>query len=151
MSIPRVYFANIYHDRKSKKWIAELPDFPNINTYGNTKEHAVQMAQEALEASLTEDFERNNELPQPSRKGNEQILLSLKVYVAYWIRGGRNHLGISQSEMAKRMGISQQTYQKLERPGHSNPTVETLEKISEALGGSIDFHLAIKEKKRMGA
>ena len=107
------------------------------------------MAQEALEASLTEDFERNNELPEPSQGGNEQIVLPFKLYVAYWIRDCRKNKRISQTEMAKRMGISQQTYQKLERPGHSNPTVETLEKIGKALGGSIDFRLAIRERKRV--
>ncbi|MBG0775253.1 MAG: helix-turn-helix transcriptional regulator [Desulfovibrionaceae bacterium] len=49
------------------------------------------------------------------------------------IRAWREHLGLSQREVAKRMGVSQPAYAKMEAKGASS-RVATLKKIAAALG-----------------
>lgn len=48
------------------------------------------------------------------------------------IREARLSLGLSQKEVAARMGISQTAFSRMER--NPNPTLRTLKKIQEALG-----------------
>jgi ribosome-binding protein aMBF1 (putative translation factor) len=49
------------------------------------------------------------------------------------IRAWREHIGITQAELATRMGVSQAAVAKLERPD-AKPRSATLKKIAEALG-----------------
>ena len=53
------------------------------------------------------------------------------------IRAWREHIGITQRELAARIGVSQAAVAKLEKP-NAKPRRATLEKIAEALGISID-------------
>lgn len=53
---------------------------------------------------------------------------------ALQIRVARKRAGISQVELARRMGVTQQQVQRLEDPGRSNPTIATLRAIAAALG-----------------
>ena len=49
--------------------------------------------------------------------------------------------GHHRNKIAKKLGISYQAYQKLENPRKCNPTVKTLEKISEVLGKNLVISL----------
>jgi len=49
------------------------------------------------------------------------------------IRAWREHIGITQGELAARMGISQAAVAKLEKPD-AKPRAATLKKVAEALG-----------------
>jgi antitoxin HicB len=42
--------------------------------------------------------------------------------------------GRTQIEIARKLGISYQAYQKLENPRKCNPTIKTLERIGEVMG-----------------
>lgn len=53
----------------------------------------------------------------------------------------RKRAGISQAELAKRMGVSQQQVQRLEDPEKSNPTVATLRGVAGALGCRLRLRL----------
>ncbi len=52
------------------------------------------------------------------------------------IRAWREHMGITQGELAVRMGVSQAAVAKLEKP-NAKPRRVTLEKVAKALGISI--------------
>ena len=123
-------------------YLVEFPDIPNINTYGETIKDALNNAKEALNGCLESDFERGFKLPKPS-KGKYQsgypVDVEPHISLAYQLRKIRN--GISQSEIAKKLGISYQAYQKLENPRKCNPTVKTLEKISEVFGKNLVISL----------
>lgn len=54
------------------------------------------------------------------------------------IRDARNEAGLTQAELAMRMGISQAAVAQLERPG-SNPTVATLEALLRAAGRRLEL------------
>jgi len=53
------------------------------------------------------------------------------------IRAWREHIGITQKELAARIGVSQAAVAKLEKP-NAKPRRATLQKIAEALGISIE-------------
>jgi DNA-binding XRE family transcriptional regulator len=57
------------------------------------------------------------------------------------IRAWREHMGITQKELAARIGVSQAAVAKLEKPD-ARPRRATLEKIAKALGISIE-HLDV--------
>jgi len=54
------------------------------------------------------------------------------------IRAWREHVGITQRELAARIGVSQAAVAKSEKP-NARPRRATLEKIVEALGISIEY------------
>ena len=121
--------------KSNNAYLAEFPDIPNINTYGKTIQEALQNAREALNGCLESDFERGFTLPKPGQKkyrNSYSIDVEPHIALAYQLRKIRN--GMSQSEIARKLGISYQAYQKLENPRRCNPTVKTLEKISEVFG-----------------
>jgi DNA-binding XRE family transcriptional regulator len=49
------------------------------------------------------------------------------------VKAWREHLGLTQEELASRMGIAQASVAKFERPG-AQPRTATLRKIAQALG-----------------
>ena len=141
MSDVNGYWAILYRDPDDGTVNVEFPDHPNIVTYGNDREHAVEMASEALNATLETEFDRNIPLPKPSGKPKAKkglavvfIPLEAEVRTAFLVRSWREEAGLSQSQMAKRLGVSTQAYQRMERPGRSNLTVATLDRIATALG-----------------
>lgn len=135
------YWAILYRDPEDGTINVEFPDHPNIITYGTDRDHAIEMASEALNATLETEFDRNLPLPDPSsrprtRKGQESVFVHLapEVRTAFLLRVWREEAGLSQGQLARRLGISTQAYQRMERPGRSNLTVATLDRIASALG-----------------
>ncbi len=61
--------------------------------------------------------------------------------ISLMIRQARRRHGMSQRELAGKLGMSVQQLQKLETPGKSNPTVKTLAAISEALSEELEIRL----------
>lgn len=132
-----VYIAQV--TREDGVYIVSFPDFPNVNTYGETKADAVLYAHEALNLTLEVDFERGFSLPEPKAvpgRGTITVRVQPNIAIAYQLRRLRHNQ--MQAEVAKKVGISYQAYQKLENPRKCNPTVKTLEKISAAMGKTLD-------------
>ena len=53
------------------------------------------------------------------------------------LKAWREHFGLTQAEVAKRAGMTQPAYAKLEKPD-TNPRTATLRKIAKALGISLE-------------
>lgn len=135
------YYAFLIPDKSSGTVGVVFPDHPGVVTYGNDREHALEMAAEALNASLESEYDRNRPLPAArkkpkAQKGREAVFIELdpEIRTAFLVRSWREKSGLSQAQMARRMGISTQAYQRMERPGRSNLTVATLSRITAALG-----------------
>jgi antitoxin HicB len=128
------YFARI--TKFGADFLVAFPEFPNINTYGTSLENALAEAREALNGTLETEFERGYTLPSPGKHGLKRSYHAIPVLphveIAYALKRMRN--GHSQTEIARKLGITYQSYQKLENPRKCNPTVKTLERIGEVLG-----------------
>ena len=125
-----------------KVYLVDFPDLPGCLTEGDNKEEAVHNAREALTGYLASIFERNLKIPEPSKRTGKNIHLiepEPEVAVPVFLRKQREARKMTQSDVAKVLGISYQTYQRLEKPGKSNPTLKTLEKLAKVFG--MELHL----------
>lgn len=65
------------------------------------------------------------------------ILLNLQDLFPILLRYKRCQHGLTQTALAERMDVRQQVYARLERPGKSNPTLATIERLSFILDEDI--------------
>jgi DNA-binding XRE family transcriptional regulator len=106
-------------------------DYQTIDYQGNT----------AFVLVPWDDFKRIRPLLDSDKirsKGIPQTVVEAHVLRAMpMIRAWREHIGITQRELAARMSMSQAAVAKLEKP-NAKPRRATLEKVAEALGISIE-------------
>jgi len=117
-----------------------FPDLPNVITFGETKDEALKNAADALNGVLETDYEAGYMLPAPKQKAGKSyypVEVLPHVELPYRLRALRNKR--SQSEIAKELGISYQVYQRLETPGKCNPTLKTVEKLSQVFGKRVEL------------
>jgi predicted RNase H-like HicB family nuclease/DNA-binding XRE family transcriptional regulator len=122
-------------------YIVEFPDLPEVLTYGDTQEEALRNAQDALNGAVASDVARGLNIPQPVFYADlfpieldpvTSIALQLR-----FIRGSE-----SQTDIASKLGLTYQAYQRLENPSKGNPTIKTLERVAAALGKKLEIRLA---------
>ena len=119
--------------------IVQFPDMPNIQTFGNNLEEALAMAKEALDVCLESDISRNIPIPPPAYKEGYPIPVASHIVLSLRLRELRGEQ--SQTDIAKKLGLSYQSYQRLENPRKANPTVKTLEKIARVYGRELTISL----------
>ena len=125
-----VYNCKIEKD--GDMFIVQFPDMPNIQTFGNSHEEALAMAQKALEGCLESDISRGLSIPPPAFTGGYPVPVANHITLSLLLRELRGEQ--SQTEIARRLGLSYQSYQRLENPRKANPTIKTLERIARIYG-----------------
>lgn len=128
--------------RSGKHWLISFADCQGCLTYGNSKAEALDNAKEALEGWLEAHLQQGNVPPRPrTRSKGEDVEVDPRLAAVLQIRWRRAELQLTQGQVAKRSGVSQQQIAKLENPD-GNPTIATLAKIAEALGLRLEvsFH-----------
>ncbi|MCE1247017.1 MAG: type II toxin-antitoxin system HicB family antitoxin [Firmicutes bacterium] len=131
-----ISFPGRFGEESNGFWI-EFPDLPGCATDGDTIQELTSNATEALSLHLRCMLEDNDEIPEPSDiKGEDIIYITPRYEVALPIilRKSREDLRLRQADVAEKMKIPYQTYQKLERAKPFNPTLKTLEKVASSLG-----------------
>ena len=131
--------------REGRHWLAEFPDAPGCQTFADSETALMARAAEALEGWLEAHLVDGQAPPAPKRsrraeKGQQIriVRVSPALAVAVQLRWARARAKLTQAEVAKLAGVSQQQVAKLERPGE-NPTIATLEKVTRALGATLDI------------
>jgi antitoxin HicB len=119
----------------------EFPDIPDVFSCADTLTQARENAADVLNAMLAAKLDNKEPLPiaktkADSRKGLESIAVDDRLAIAYTIFEARR--GKSAAEIARKMGISRQAYQRLENP-KASLTVSTLIKAATALGKRLDI------------
>lgn len=143
------YPAVVKYDREDKAYTVEFPDLPGCVTFGDTLPEAQEKAQEALSGYLASIFDRRFKIPVPSKAKGKDVYLIVPepaVLTPILLRAIREEMHLTQVEAAKRLGISYQSYQKLENPNKANPTLKTLVKVAKAFGK----HLIVKMEDALG-
>ncbi|MCK5645209.1 MAG: type II toxin-antitoxin system HicB family antitoxin [Anaerolineales bacterium] len=128
------YPALFKYDEEEKVYNVRFPDLPGCFTYGETFDEAKAMAKEALTGYLQSVDARKMRLPDPSKlEGEEVVYVEPETPVAFaiWLRKQREALGLSQSDVAKKLGIKYQTYQRIESPSKTNPTLKTIMRVEK--------------------
>jgi antitoxin HicB len=137
------YIAKIIEDDDGR-WLVEFPDCPGCQTFGETRDEAIAMAREALEGWLETGLEHGDVPPHPAPHRGVAIRVRPRVAVAIQIRWLRDRFGLTQGELARRVGVSQQQIAKLENP-NANPTLSTLDILADKLDAQLDVVLVPRQ------
>lgn len=139
-----IYFAKITK-KSSKSFFVEFPELDGCITEGSSLSNAVSNAEEALNGWLASNCDRGLNIPLPKKRNSKNyypIEVDISVTFSLMLRRVRKEKKLSQSSAAKKIGISQQAYAKLESPLKANPSLITIKKVSDALDLDFTFHLA---------
>lgn len=113
----------------------EFPDL-DIITDGITEEETLSNGKEALTAFLEAKFEYKFPIAKPSKMEGDNIILiepDIEVAVPIYLRWKREEESLTQEDIAGKVGISYQAYQRLENPSKFNPTIKNLKRVAHAL------------------
>ncbi len=135
----REYHVKIYYDQEDQVFYVGIPGFPagvspDCTTFGETEEHAREMAKECIELMLEGYLEDRVAIPTQQgidTEGLVPIAIDDCLAFALWLRQQRLERGLSQSQAAKTLGMSAKNYQRLENPKRCNPTLRITAKIRE--------------------
>ena len=125
--------------KEGKYTLAEFPDCVGCQTFVEDGESIENAARDALAGWLESHLGRDLAPPRPrNRRGADVVVIGVPVGLAVRLelRWARAAAGLTQAELAKKVGISQQALQKLESR-QANPTIATLDRVARGLGGSV--------------
>jgi len=139
------YYLKVHKDGDT--FWGEFPDLEGCFTDGASKEELAANAVEALTGWISSVIERGfsrrdppgrgpsgtlGKIPRPTFRapGSIPVALPLAMGVALQLRWIREARRLSQQEVARRLGISYQAYQRFENPVKANPNLKTLERLS---------------------
>ena len=130
-----------------------FPTLPGCQTQADPGEDPLALAEDAL-AGWLEAALAHGEAPPPPRAptaeerraatedeagwGPLTVPVAPRLAAALALRWARHDAGLSQGQLAERLGVSRQLVSQLESPD-ANPTLETLERAAAALGRRLDL------------
>lgn len=127
--------------KEGRHTVAVFPDCPGCATQADPGERIEDQAAEALQGWLEAHLITGDVPPRPPRKAPKGKVLWVEVparlAVKLYLRWERAAAGLTQTQLARRAGVTQQAIAKLEHP-NANPTIETLEKVAAALGVRVE-------------
>lgn len=136
-----IYVAKTSTERG--RMLIEFPDCPGCQTFAERRDDPVIVARDALEGWLELHLEDGDFPPHPRFRwaaGGKRlrVRISPSIAIRLEIRWARQRLGLSQAQLAERVGVTRQQISLLESKG-GNLQVSTLQKIADAL----DLELSI--------
>lgn len=121
----------------------EFSDIPEAISFGDTAEHAQEMAHEALLTALEFYFEGLREVPSPSpvEIGQEYVELPASIAVKVQLLNEMVRQRIKQVDLANRMHISPTQVNRIVNVRQSTK-IDTINEAFKALGKHLDFVIA---------
>ena len=130
--------CKISFSKTKKVWYVESPGFyEGYMTYGKTFDEAKAMAAEAVSGLLESYLEHGDKFTIPKSDTScdwYDIEIEPGLAFALWLRNARISHNMTLAEVAEKMGVKYQVYQKLENPRTANPTLKTLKKLEKIFG-----------------
>jgi DNA-binding XRE family transcriptional regulator/predicted RNase H-like HicB family nuclease len=131
--------------REGRFMTAEFPDCPGCQTFVERGKEIAPVAVEALQGWLEAWLAEGEAPPRPTRRlrpprGMRAIYVpvSPRLGLTLAIRWARQDAGLSQTALARQLGVSQQAVAKVEHPD-ANPTLNTMLRVAAALGMSLSL------------
>ncbi len=129
-----VYYARI--TKQNDGYLVEFPELPGCLTEGTSRQEALENAREALSGWLFVAIKHGDSIRMPKKHRGQNyypVAPDIDVSIPLLLLWARKINGLTQAEVAKKIGVTQQAYGKLEIPGKSNPTLKTVSKLISAL------------------
>lgn len=121
--------------------LVSFPDCPGCQTEGDNMEDAGVQAEAALTGWLETHLQEGELPPRPAYKGKGlAVRVPAALGLKLQLRWARGDAGLSQAQLAKRLGVSQQMIGKLEHPDYE-PSITRLEQAVKALGGTLEANI----------
>jgi predicted RNase H-like HicB family nuclease/DNA-binding XRE family transcriptional regulator len=132
------YHFKVHKEKKGGYWAHCLEKGMGVTTQGETMEELRAMILEALDLAMDEPMDSDwiPPEPDPTLKGRNviEVGVSPKIALASMIRTTRLKAGLTQKQVAEKMGIKTlSTYQKLEASKTANPEWLTIVRLKQAL------------------
>jgi antitoxin HicB len=112
-----------------------FPDIPEAHTFGKNREHALEMAKEALETAMEFYFDDQRPVPVPSRPKRGQAVVELAPSVAAKVLLLNEMLRqkVRPVELARRIGTTRQEVNRLTNLKHATK-IDRIDAALRALG-----------------
>jgi antitoxin HicB len=114
-----------------------------VLTFGENRDQALAMAREALTGVLEAMLDAGEVIPRPPQVAGVDVVYvspEATLVAPILLKWAREDARLSQVELAERIGVSQQAYQRLER-ARSNPSIKTLARAAKALGRELQLSI----------
>ncbi|MGQ0648245.1 MAG: helix-turn-helix domain-containing protein [Gemmatimonadaceae bacterium] len=133
------YWAKVTEE--GEHWLAEFPEAPGCQTFAESEAELPETAREALEGWLETQLQTRQVPPRPREHrggGWLPIRIDARLAAKVGLRQARDAAGVTQSELARRIGVSQQSIAKLEDPDR-NVELDTIVRAARALGYALEL------------
>ncbi|TKI06397.1 type II toxin-antitoxin system HicB family antitoxin, partial [Martelella alba] len=114
-------------------FVVSFPDIPEALTQGDNRDEALTAALDALVTAFEFYFEDNQKIPAPSEVTGDYVDVPLSVASKVMLLNAFIDSGLSQVELATRMGVKKQEVTRLFDLRHSTK-IDTVQRAMSALG-----------------
>ncbi len=119
-------------------YVVTFPDIPEALTQGDTREEALNNALDALVTAFEFYFEDNERVPGPGDVTGDFVEVPASVTAKVILLNAYIGSGLTQVELANRMGIKKQEVTRLFDLKHSTK-IDTIQKALSALGRRLEI------------
>jgi len=121
--------------RDGKFILVTFPDIPEAITQGDNREHALEMAKEALESAMEFYFEDRRRVPGPSKpkRGQPVVELSPSISAKVHLLNEMLRQKVKPAELARRLGTTPQEVNRLTNLRHATK-IDRVDAALRALG-----------------
>ncbi|HDU2701511.1 type II toxin-antitoxin system HicB family antitoxin [Klebsiella pneumoniae] len=119
-------------------WAVFFPDIPEAMTGGETREEALEMAQDALVTAFDFYFDDRREIPAPSAEGDAFVEVPASVAAKVLLLNRLVSTNTSNADLARMINTRPQQVQRIVSLGHSTK-IDTIQKALSALGQKMEI------------
>jgi antitoxin HicB len=123
--------------------LVRSPDFPELITYGETREEALKHAVGAFAEAIAARIHDKEPIPAPSRikKGEPFVTLPLQTEIKILLLESMKEKGMRKAELARRMNLHRQEIDRL-LDIHQSTSLAKIESAFEVLGKRLQIEVA---------
>ena len=124
-------------------FLVTSPDFPDVITFGDTREEALQYAVGAFREMIAGRIHYKEPIPEPSkiRAKDDFITLPLQTEIKVRLYQSLNESGIKKSDLARKLGLHRQEIDRL-LDFKQSTSIGKLESAFAALGKQLKIEVA---------
>ncbi len=128
-------YPAIFSPDESGRFLVSFPDFPSAHTDGAEANEAMEEAIDCLGSAIAFAIADKVSVPKPSRpkRGQKLVPVPLWIVAKLALHWAIRDLGVSQSELARRLNVRETIVRRMLDPNH-NTRPEKIQAALEALG-----------------